>query len=313
MELSSLNQENKQIESSVFSIGIFSANTWMTLAAPLVIGLLASKVFTKEEFSGIETTFFSIALIIHIFFAILIFIAGNRKSTSLAVDKAIHENLKFKNEIIPKAKSTYEVSKVQQSVTYLMTLELESIIDEVNTRPKNYTFAQGLRDWESGLNRILRHIVEHRSQLFGYKSDAFYNFALYLHEIKSGDLVIKWRSHDNRLTVSNRRWKPGHGHVGLAFIQGEAKICQDITASSELSDGATEGSDRKKYRSFISVPIKDSYSLSDGKKPFGVLVFTSNHVSQFSWERDKLFTLTVAKILSMYIERQITTLTGDAK
>lgn len=313
MELTKINQENKETEKSVFTLGIFSANTWMTLAAPLVIGLFASKLFAKENFSPIEMTFFSIALIIHILFAILIFIAGNRKSTALAVDEVMHENQKFKLEIIPKAKSIYEVSKTQQSVTYLMTLELESIIDEVKERPEDYPFTQALKDWEMGLNRILWHLVEHRTQLFAYKSDAFYNFALYLYDRNSDELTIQWRSHDNRMTVSNRRWRPGFGHVGLAFIQSEAKICQDITTSSELSDGAIDDSDKKKYRSFISVPIKDSYNVLDGKKPLGVLVFTSNHVGQFNWERDKVFTLTVAKILSMYIERQLISLTEDAK
>lgn len=313
MELKTANQDNKKTEEKVFTVGIFSSNTWMTLAAPLVIGLFASKVFAKEEFTNIEATFFLIALTIHILFAILIFIAGNRKSTTLAVDQVLSDIHKYESEIIPKAKNLYEVSKTQQSVIYLMTVELESIYDEVKSRPEDYTFSQGLKDWDAGLNRILWHIVESRTQLFNFKSDALYNFALYIYDKSSDELFIKWRSHDNRMGVTNRRWRPGFGHVGLAFIQGEAKICQDITVSSELSDGAIDESDKIKYRSFISIPIKDSYKVIDGEKPLGVLVFTSNHVGQFSWSRDKIFTLTVAKILSMYIERHITSLMEDAK
>ncbi len=308
MDLYTINQKNKLIEGNILSIGIFAANTWMTLAAPLVIGLFASKLFAKEVFSGIEYTFFSISLVLHIIFAILIFRAGNRHSTSIGVDETIAENKNFKEDIIPKARNVFEVSKTQQSVTYLMTLELESTIDELKSRPTEYTFEDGLKAWDAGLSRILWHLVEHRTQLFGYKADAFYNFALYIHDPKTDELFIKWREHDNRMDVSNRRWRPGFGHVGLAFIQGEAKICQDITTSSELSDGATDDADKKKYRSFISVPIKDSYKASSGGKPLGVLVFTSNHVGQFSWQRDRVFTLTVAKILSMYIERHLTSL-----
>lgn len=305
MDLAKTNQDNKIIEGSIFTISIFFANTWMTLAAPLVIGLFASKLFASQDFTKMEVTLYVIAITFHIFFAIVIFIAGNRKSTSIAVDDISSEVESYKNNIIPNAKSIYENSKTQQHVTYLMTLELESLIDEINSRPADYKFNDRLRDMEAGLNRMLWHIVEQRTPLFGYKSDSLYNFALYLYEKDSDELVIKWRSHDNRMSVSNRRWRPGFGHVGLAFIQGEAKICQDITASSELSDGATEESDKKKYRSFISVPIKDSLNVHDGKKPLGVLVFTSNHVGQFSWERDKIFTLTVAKLLSMHIERNI--------
>lgn len=308
VELKRANQENKQIENKVFTIGVFFANTWMTLAAPLAIGLFASKLFAKENFTQTEYTLFGIALAMHAILAGIIFIAGNRKSTTLAIDQIISENEKFKNEIIPKARSIFEVSKTQQIVTYLMTLELESTIDAVKQRPEDYPLSQRLKDWELGLKRILWHLVEHRTDLFGYKSDAYYNFALYMYNEISDDLTIIWRNHDNRLTVSNRRWRPGFGHVGLAFIQSEAKICQDITKSTELSDGATTEPDDMKYRSFISVPIKDSCELNNGDKPLGVLVFTSNHVGQFSWERDKIFTLTVAKILSMYIERHVVSL-----
>jgi hypothetical protein len=285
----------------------------MTLIAPLVIGLFASKLFAGQDFTSTEITLYSISITVHLIFAIIIFYAGNRRSTTLSVEESLAETEKYKTEIIPKARAAYEVSKTQQSVTYLMTLELESLIDEVRSRPEDYPLAQGLKDWETGLNRILWHLVDHRTQLFGYKGDSLYNFALYMYDENSGDLFIKWRSHDNRLTTSNRRWKPGFGHVGLAFIQGEAKICQDIATSSELSDSATIESDKKNYRSFISVPIKDSYNILGGNKPLGVLVFTSNHVSQFSWERDKIFTLTVAKILSMYIERHMISLVEGRK
>ncbi|MDI2589979.1 GAF domain-containing protein [Pseudomonas sp. 681] len=313
MDLKQVNQANKNIEYSIVSASIFCANTWMTLIAPLVIGLFASKLFASQDFTPTEITLYSISITIHIIFAVIIFYAGNRRSTTLAVEESLTETEKYKSEIIPKAKAVYEVSKTQQSVTYLMTLELESLIDEVRSRPVDYPLAQGLKDWEAGLNRILWHLVDHRTQLFGYKGDSLYNFALYMYDETSEELCIKWRSHDNRLNTSNRRWKPGFGHVGLAFIQGEAKICQDIAISSELSDSATIESDKKNYRSFISVPIKDSYNILGGNKPLGVLVFTSNHVSQFSWERDKIFTLTVAKILSMYIERHMISLVEGTK
>jgi hypothetical protein len=313
MDLKLVNQANRNIEDSIVSASIFCANTWMTLIAPLVIGLFASKLFAAQDFTSAEITLYSISITVHLIFAIIIFYAGNRRSTTLAVEESLAETDKYKIEIIPKARAVYEVSKTQQSVTYLMTLELESLIDEVRSRPEDYPLAQGLKDWETGLNRILWHLVDHRTQLFGYKGDSLYNFALYLYDKNSEDLCIKWRSHDNRLTTSNRRWKPGFGHVGLAFIQGEAKICQDIAISSELSDSATIESDKTNYRSFISVPIKDSYNILGGNKPLGVLVFTSNHVSQFSWERDKIFTLTVAKILSMYIERHLISLVEGTK
>lgn len=305
MSLKDANKDNKTIEQSIVSITLFSANTWMTLVAPLIIGLFASKLFAQQGFTTIEKIFYGIALGIHILFALITFTNSFKKSTSLAIDDTLRELEKYKSEAIPKAQSSYRVCKTQQSVTYLMTLELEALIDEINSRPADYSFNDGLEHWRNGLERILSHLVEHRAELFGYSGSAFYNFALYLYDEANDELLIRWRSHDNRMKVTGRKWKPGFGHVGLAFIQSEAKICQDITASSELSDGSTDEDDKIKYRSFISIPIKDSYKVHGGGKPLGVLVLTSNQTNQFSWDRDKLFTLTVAKILSMYIERQM--------
>ncbi|WP_146750250.1 hypothetical protein [Pseudomonas sp. RIT411] len=304
MEVENTNAANKRIEASIISAVIFSANTWMTLFAPLIIGVFASKLFAEQNFSLLEKTIYIVTTIVHLVFAAVIYMAGSRKSTTLAVDDLLTENRKYKTEIIPNAESLFETSKTQQSVVYLMTLELESIIDEMNAAPENLPFNDRLKFWEHSLTRILSHLVEHRSKLFIYQNDALYNFALYLHDRSSDELIVKWRSHDNRLKTSNRSWKPGQGHVGLAFIQGEAKICQDITKSSELSTTSTNPSDRK-YRSFISVPINDSGQIGDGKKPLGVIVFTSDYPGQFSWGRDKVFTLTVAKLLSILIERNV--------
>ncbi len=305
MDLYKLNQDNKKIETSIFSLIMFFSNTWMTLIAPLIIGLLASKLFADQGFSTAENAIYSIATVLHIVFAILIFKAANRNSVSIAVDECVEENTKLKEEVVPKAAKMYDTAIKQQITTYLMTLELESLIDEINLKPSDYPLNKKLQDWSEGVDRILQHLVMHRTQLFGYSGESLYNFALYKYDDKSDELYIDWRSCDNRLSTSNRRWKPGFGHVGLAYIQSEAKICHDICESPEVSDGANLDADKAKYRSFISVPIKDSGYVFGGKKPLGVLVFTSNVVNQFSWQRDKFFVLTVAKLLSIYIERNL--------
>lgn len=153
-------------------------------------------------------------------------------------------------------------------------------------------------------DKLFTPLVRHRNELFGYGSDAFYNFALYLINENEQELFIAWRSHDNRLQVSNRKWRPGFGHVGLTYIHDEIKICHDISKSTELSSNTQVGSDQNKYKSFLSVPIRDN-SFDEGKtkgthRPIGVLVLTSNKESQFDFERDKIFILTVAKLVAMF-------------
>jgi hypothetical protein len=306
MEVKHHNLQNKIIEGRLTSFSIYCANTWMTLLAPLIIGLLASKLFTETSLSKTEITLYTIAGLIHLKFAWTMFTAANRRSISIAVDEIIEKNEEYENEIIPKAERLYEASATQQSVIYLMTLELESRIEELNSQPNNDLLKSRWRNWEKGLQAMLWNIAKHRTQLFGYNGDSMYNMALYLYDSTSDDLFIAWRKHDDRLTTSNRRWKPGIGHVGLAFVQQEAKICHDILQSSELANSKTEEpADRFKYRSFLSIPINDSCNAHNGKKPLGVLVFTSSHVGQFDWERDKFFALTAAKLLSIYIERNV--------
>jgi hypothetical protein len=314
MDLKQLNTKNKIAEASIASYSIIFANTWMTLISPILIGLFISKLFsTDNKFSGGETAFAVIAIVIHIVLALILYKSGSRQSNSVEIDNLIEDHQALKEEVIPKAQALYASSMTQQIVIYLMTLELEARIADMNCKDQNYSMTQRWEDWEKGLEAVLWNLVQYRVPLFGYKGDSLYNMALYMYDKKDDDLFIVWRRHDDRLSTSNRRWKPGLGHVGLAFVQQEAKICHDIFQSTELANPSNSDADKAKYRSFLSLPITDSFGNTDGKKPLGVLVFTSSSVGQFDWERDKFFTLTIAKLLSIYIERNVADWTGAAK
>jgi hypothetical protein len=315
MDLKQLNLKNKVTEANITSVSTIFANTWMTLISPILIGLFISKLFsTDNKFTGTETIFAVVAIAIHIILALILYKSGSRHSNSVEIDNMINELHTLKNDVIPKAQELYACSTAQQIVVYLMTLDLEARIGEINLKEKDYPIAQRWEDWANGLEAVLWHLVQHRVPLFGYSGESMFNMALYLYDKTDDDLFIVWRKHDDRMTTSNRRWKPGLGHVGLAFVQQEAKICHDIFESTELANSSTsDSSDKTKYRSFLSIPVTDSFGASDGRKPLGVLVFTSSSVGQFDWERDRFFTLTVAKLLSVYIERNVTDWTGAAK
>jgi hypothetical protein len=315
MDLKQLNLKNKTTEANITSVSILFANTWMTLISPVLIGLFISKLFSaNNNFTGSETAFAVIAIAIHIVLALILYKSGSRQSNSVEIDNMIHELDTLKQDVIPKAQEIFACSTAQQIVIYLMTLESESRIREINLKDKDYPVAQRWEDWEKGLEAVLSHLLKHRVQLFGYTGESLYNMALYMYDKKDDDLFIIWRRHDDRMSTSNRRWKPGLGHVGLAFVQQEAKICHDIFMSTELANSSTnDESDKAKYRSFLSIPITDSFGNNNGGKPLGVLVFTSSSVGQFDWERDRFFTLTIAKLLSIYIERNVADWTGAAK
>lgn len=301
--LKSENKNNRQIETHVFHAGVIAANTWVTLAAPILIGFFITLLFSENTFTTSEKITFTVSVILHIFFTYIIYKASTRRSLSLEVDGLLEKLEHYEQNTIPKAAQIYETSRVQQTVTYLMTLDLENMIDEINEQTSTSSQPEKLRRWEDGLNRILGRLVKYRHELFSYRGSDLYNICLYIYDIPNDNLIIKWRSCDDRLQASNRSWKPGSGHVGLTFILNEIKICHDIYESTELSSSASSPVDKAKYRSFLSVPIKDSSKLITSGKPLGVLVFTSSACGQFSLDRDKLFALTVAKILSIYVEK----------
>jgi len=297
------NNNNRRIETEVFHAGIIAANAWITLVAPILIGFFITRLFSQDEFTAPENVIFSVSIILHIFFTYLIYQSSTRRSLSLEVDGLVEEVDHLQKVKIPKAAELYETAKVQQTVTYLMTLELENMIDEFNENAKGSTTEENHKRWDKGLHKILSGLVKYRHELFGYGGQDLYNICLYAYDRKNDELIIRWRQCDDRLQTSNRSWKPGAGHVGLTFILNELKICHDIYESTELSNSALGPKDKAKYRSFLSVPIKDSSKVLTSGKPLGVLVFTSNARGQFSLDRDKLFALTAAKIISIYLEK----------
>lgn len=159
----------------------------------------------------------------------------------------------------------------------------------------------------SNLNDALSELVEDtekqliwplaslRDELFGYKSDALYNVALYRYSEKDKQLCCSARFCDDRIPRKDRSWKPGHGHVGLAFIQGEIKFCNDVESSSELKTERLDG--KIVYRSFVSVPIT---SVDKDRESHGVLVLTSRHANQFDIDKDQIFLLLISKQISLY-------------
>ncbi len=304
-KIRSSNDTNKGVEKSIVQTLLFVANTWVTLLAPLVIGVFVNRLFSEKDFSQVEYVSAWVFGFFHFIFVLVIYMAATKNSISLEVDKVLKKNKFYEKKALPKAERLYENLKRQQMVSYLMTLELENAIDKFNSWSAKTSEADMFKEWEFSLDRMLLNLAVHRTELFEYNKNALYNICLYLYDDEEDSLLIKWRRHDDRLNVSNRSWKPGAGHVGLTYMLNEIKICKDIVQSTELSTLSLEKDDFKKYRSFLSVPIKDSSQLFAGGKPLGVLVFTSSAVDQFSLERDKIFALTVAKILAIYIDEYV--------
>lgn len=137
---------------------------------------------------------------------------------------------------------------------------------------------------DEAIREICGVIVENRDGFFHFKRNELWNFAVYLYDRERDTLVPVWRErHLLHPSVGpGRFWAPGKGHVGLAFVDGAAKITPDATDPgvwSLMNTPATaKPHDEGAYASFISQPIGP---VAEGNRPFGVLVATSNVVGRF--------------------------------
>ena len=106
-----------------------------------------------------------------------------------------------------------------------------------------------------------------------------------------------WRSHDNRLKVRNREWKPGFGHVGVCFQRDKTIFSDDASSAGEDNSIATDvADDKRQYRSMLSTPI-----YVDGNKK-AVLVVTSSKPEQFDKELHSRIAEVIAILLGQTIK-----------
>lgn len=129
---------------------------------------------------------------------------------------------------------------------------------------------------------MLDVIVAEKATLFGMDSDRW-NFAIYLYDAGDNRLNCKACRRPIRAEeeAPHRSWKPGEGHVGIAF-QTKREIVAGDTSEPEaraLFDGpdpTMRDVDRARYRSIASIPI----SLANAS-PVGIVVATSDTPGRF--------------------------------
>lgn len=298
--------KNRKTENKIIKSSVIAASTWTTLIAPIIIGAALTRAIPTNNITLVEGIFYSTFSIIHILATIIIFRSSSMHSLSKDAEEIIDENIRLNDILLPEAIQYSQLQQLQTITCYLATLELEQAIEELN-KSKNLSLAAFVETAEGHFARILKPLSDNRENLFMYKEGSLYNIALYIYDPETNLLNIRWRDCDKRLRQTNRSWQPGFGHVGLSFLHNEIKMCPDISKSTELTSSYTE-SDTRQYRSFLSVPISECQRPDHGtdgasQKPFGVIVLTSVAPEQFSLQRDKVLMLTIAKLLSIYIDK----------
>lgn len=310
-------RENNSYSDKIVSNVLLFSNVWATLIAPALIGMGISYLYSLSEGTtppGAIWFLFAIFAVIHLAFSYLVH-QNNSKFTlyseAISLKEEYEKNMSdIRHELAVHKKGYKDLSNLfsnQITTLYIMSYVTDNAIGHINELEKSgetLTEDELEKLIERDLFSMIRPIILEREALFNYNSSSLYNVALYAYDELGGTLEVLVRDCDNRLKRRNRAWKPGHGHVGLAFLHKEVKICPDITMSSELVKDADVREDETRYRSFISIPIlrcEDDGNVDNGKLPFGVLVLTSADADQFVESRDLQFLSTIAKNLAIYL------------
>ncbi len=147
------------------------------------------------------------------------------------------------------------------------------------------------------VEKILAPLIKYRNEALSFTNNEFYNFAVYLYDPSNRQLYPYFRDCDNRIQKTNRSWRVGRGHVGIAFSQNAILISPDITQSNLTGDNQLS-TDKEYYASFISIPFVDEINEKD-IDPTGVMVITSSKINHLD-DQYRVIAECYQQILSLY-------------
>ncbi len=159
------------------------------------------------------------------------------------------------------------------------------------------------------LRQCLDPFIYNREQVFGFKNSAKYNISVYLYDSDLQHLAPFYRFVDDRISRSDRCWKPGNGHIGICFSQNRVIVSSDVSESPLISDSMTE-TDMSNYQSMASVPILTHYpsgkqngsSNSETTEQRGVFIVTSSEKNQLAGERHEVTLGIISRLLSTFFD-----------
>lgn len=312
-------KKNNDITEKIVERSVTFAQIWFTLIAPIIIGFSATLITTDRDvpLNDLVFTFILISIIFFVLIHLLFTYVNHNYSKKESLYAGILEMKRHKDEEVGELRTELAQNKIglrkmadiysnQISTLYLSAYAADMAIGDLKKIEESDEGISENNFWKeitASLAPILQPLVVEREALFSFESESKYNIALYFYDEVADELSVVWRDCDSRLPQRNRSWKPGHGHIGLAFLHKETKLCPDIQTSSELNSSYSQG-DSANYRSFMSIPIlrcDDDGKINNIMKPLGVLVLTSANPNQFIKERDFQFLSIISKHLAIYL------------
>lgn len=314
--MSNAKANNKYSDEIVGKTLLFS-NIWSTLISPILIGLGISYLFGLSDSETVHIFFYLLAIIFLSVHLAAAYIVHQNNSKFSLYSQAIDLKDDYSAELADTRSELAQYKHTNKTLSNLYSNQMTSLfitsnitdqavgnINKLEGRESPLTSEEFRRLTSPPLASIIRTLSLERELLFGYQSKSLFNICLYMYDDTPKHLYVLHRDCDSRLPQRNRKWTPGHGHVGLAFLHKQTKLCPDILKSNELSNNALENEDNRHYRSFISIPIlrcDDNGDIDNGINALGVLVLTSSTENQFDENRDLQFLNTISKHLAIYL------------
>lgn len=292
-----------------------SINLWNTLIAPVIIAVLLNEVFdaTKkdEDISYSVLAMAAISFIVHIFCGFMNHKIN--KNHSMLVEYQEQQSALKEVVLNYNALRQLHIEGVSCHTAQVAALRYatEALDGAIGNLANLETEAEGkptidIKVLQETFKSFIWPLVVYRESLFGERSGEMWNYSIYLHNMNNDVLWPIARHMDARIEAKNREWLPGFGTVGLSFLHNEIKLIPDLEKYNPSSASAQD--DIEKYRCIIALPIQACDDFGSNKeKPQGVLVLTSNHPDCYDLNRDTSFLLALTKVISIYLEKLIST------
>jgi hypothetical protein len=255
-----------KVAGTVFGATLIAVNPW-----------LSTQPWAAE--SSIPNTVLLIGITLTVFGSIVLIFVDETAPEILA------ENLELEAEKAKLTKRFLDYDRYQNHL--LARLSVNAQVREL--------VETAVLEGENSYEMLARHasvivsiFVERRNVLFGI-GDEYWNFAVYRHDPTSDKLICiacrRENSEDEK--ADHREWARGEGHVGLCFDRATEIIFSDATKPELQSVLEASGSNERKYDSSRYVSLASIPISSDGDKPLGVLIATSNQSGRFKNDSER--------------------------
>ncbi|MFG5118515.1 hypothetical protein [Methylorubrum sp. POS3] len=231
---------------------------------------------------GIETTFYKELVEINV----LLFWAPFLIMVALAAAFAwITYDIKLAPELyVEMDDAIHQIDDLKKRTRFFSSLQEQALALGAIVRGQVKAKHNGEGHLNEAVNEICSLLVGNRADLFDFDASELWSFAVYIYHKENGQLypVCRYKHEKHPSQSMGRVWRPGQGHVGIAWAQGEGKICPDVSvpgvADMFSPTSAKTSYDTNTYVSFVSEPIGPNGADA---VPYGVLVATSNFAGRF--------------------------------